>query len=578
MPAASSTSGFFQESPRLQNQFLSDRSLQRVLKYYAPKNVVWSVVPELQRFGGYVVSDEILSWVADAERNPPTVDQFDTFGKIKNQLNTSEGWRMMKNIAATEGIIALAYERKYSEYSRVVQFAKYYLFAPSSAVFTCSLAMTDGCARVIELYSPANKVYDHLISRDPRLFWTSGQWMTERTGGSDVSGTETFATKTSKDPSGQQKYSIRGFKWFSSATDSEVAVLLAREREREKLSCYLGYVKDGGARIIRLKNKLGTKAVPTAEVELNGLNAELLGPPQKGVSVIATVLNITRIHNSVSAVSFLRRAVEIAKTFSKVRKVFGKPLYQVPAHVRTLADVEVQLRAMTHLTFYCVSLLGKTECNVASKQQALTLRILTSIVKAITAKISLAGISECMEGLGGVGYLENEPELNIARIERDAQVLCIWEGTTNVLSDDFIRAVKNHADSLAVISQYFADTLGGIRSKGVLSEMSEEICTSFEEWRDYIANIDLDTLRPNARKVGLFLGELIASALLVADAATDNDTVAVEIARRYLATVKGRDTFSSLTARQLSESKIAELDILIVYGSSIASDILKPRL
>ncbi|KAK9373558.1 uncharacterized protein V1513DRAFT_448512 [Lipomyces chichibuensis] len=91
--------------------------------------------------------------------------------------------------------------------------------------------------------------------------------------------------------------------------------------------------------------------------------------------------------------------------------------------------------------------------------------------------------------------------------------------------------------------------------------MSEEICTSFEAWRYYIANIDLDILRPNARKVGLFLGELMASALLVADAATDNDIVAVEIARRYLAKVKGRDRFTSLTAGQQFEPKIAELGV-----------------
>ncbi|KAK9324247.1 hypothetical protein V1517DRAFT_337062 [Lipomyces orientalis] len=574
MPPASSTNGFFQDTPRLQNQFLSDYSLQRVLKHYAPKAVFRSVAKDLRRFGDYVISKEIFSWVADAEKNLPTVDQFDAFGNIKNQLNTSEGWRMMKNISATEGLIAEAYERKYREYSRVVQFAKYYLFAPSSAVFSCPLAMTDGCARVIELYSPTKTVYGHLISRDPKQFWTSGQWMTERTGGSDVSGTETFATKTSNDPS---TYTIKGFKWFASATDSEVTLLLAREKEAENLSCYLGYVKDGGTRIVRLKNKLGTKALPTAELELNGLAAELLGPRQQGVSVIATVLIITRIHNSVNAVSFLRRALEIAKAFSIVRKVSGKPLFQVQAHVRTLADVEIQHRAMTHLTFYCVFLLGKVECNVAGKEEVFMLRMLTSIVKAITAKVSLAGISECMEGLGGVGYLENEPELNIARLARDAQVLSIWEGTTNVLSDDFIRAVKNHTESLPVISQYFADTLDGIKSADVLSMLSEEIRTAYAQWRDYVANTDLNTLRANARKTGLFLAKLIACTLLVVDAATDNDAVAIEIARRYVAKVKDRDSFSGLKECEVSESKIAELDTLIVYGFPIASEV-KARL
>lgn len=226
-------------------------------------------------------------------------------------------------------IIAIAYERKYGVFSRIVQFAKsvvfsvlymfiaylnrYYIYAPSSALFTCPLAMTDGCARVLSMHAARPDIVQHLTTRDPSQFWTSGQWMTERSGGSDVSGTETFATKSTESGSGSNTYLIDGFKWFSSATDSQVTLLLARENAEQKLSCFLGHVKDGGANIIRLKNKLGTKPLPTAELELRNLKSELIGLPERGVSVISSMLAITRIHNSVNAVAFLRRSLEIAK-------------------------------------------------------------------------------------------------------------------------------------------------------------------------------------------------------------------------------------------------------------------------
>ncbi|KAK9479052.1 acyl-CoA dehydrogenase/oxidase C-terminal [Lipomyces japonicus] len=469
---------------------------------YIPGDILKNVVPDLQVFGDYVVSEEIFSWVADAERNCPHIEQFDAFGNRINKLVTTNGWKKLKDIAAKEGL-----------FSRIIQFSKYYLYCPSSAVFTCPLAMTDGLARVLEIYEPDHNVLQHLTTRDPSQFWTSGQWMTERSGGSDVSGTETFATKVSNEIN---KYLISGFKWFSSATDSNVAILLARENETENLSCFLGY------------------ALPTAELELNGLHAELIGPRTRGVPVIATVLTITRIHNSVSAISFLRRALEIAKEFSKVRKVSGTLLHNLPAHVRTLAEIEVQLRAVMQFTYFCVSLLGKVECHVATKEEKFLLRILTSVVKAATAKICFAGVSECMEGLGGVGYLENEPEINIARLERDAQVLSIWEGTTNVLSDDFIRALKRRQDVSLQILTGVIEKLTFSATTGSLAITGAYLRAEFKNWKTHVERTNVETLRIQARVVLLTFNDLICGSLLVADAARDNDIIATEVARRFV--------------------------------------------
>ncbi|KAK7202484.1 hypothetical protein BZA70DRAFT_102107 [Myxozyma melibiosi] len=568
MAAASASSGFIQSTPQLRNQFTSDPSLQRIFTNRLPKEVSEDVLSDLHDFGQYVVSDEIFDYVQDAESNPPTVETYDAFGNRVNRLRTSYGWKKEKDLAASHGIIAAAYERKYGQDSRVYQFLKYYLYAPSSALFTCPLAMTDGCARVLEIYGVRRDVFDHLTSRDPSNFWTSGQWMTERSGGSDVSGTETYATKL---PGTENKYEVSGFKWFSSATDSQVALLLAREHEKGKLSCFLGDIKSGGANIVRLKNKLGTKPLPTAELELRNLKAELIGDRERGVAVISAVLNITRIHNSVNAAAFLRRSLEIVKEFSLVRKVFGQPLHTVASHVHTLADLEVRQNALMQITFRCVALLGKSECGSASADELFLMRCLPSLVKAYTGKRALAGVSECMEAMGGVGYLENEPALNIARLERDAQVLTIWEGTTNVLCDDFVSVVHAKAQhSVSAFRRFLEKTL-----QNSDRSLSEQILGSFEVWAKYIQGSTLASLRSRGRAVGFYFADIVSAALLSEDAAFDNDPRAVEIARRYAARLSGSDPlakFSENSASDYNTAAVFHNDYLIVFGKPPEKD------
>lgn len=226
---------------------------------------------------------------------------------------------------------------------------RYYILSPSSAITTCPFAMTDGAARLLaqHLPKPASSIQSffpldpvgggreaelqrkvftdahfRLISRDQSTRWTSGQWMTERPGGSDISRSETVAVYSplkysqldGADESGP--WVIDGYKFFSSATDADMSILLARTTSG--LSAFyapmrLSNGKRNGVRIVRLKKKLGTRALPTAELELKGMRAWLIGVEGEGIKEISTVLNITRVHNAVTAVSFMRRGLAIAK-------------------------------------------------------------------------------------------------------------------------------------------------------------------------------------------------------------------------------------------------------------------------
>ncbi|MBT8136883.1 MAG: acyl-CoA dehydrogenase family protein [Gammaproteobacteria bacterium] len=444
---------FIQDAPRLGNQFTGDPLLQRWLRWRLPDHAFGEIVEGLHALGGRVVGD-IAQYAADAEANPPQLRHFDAWGNRADTIVMADGWQKLHAAAATEGIIATAYEQSQGEYSRAHQFARLYLFHPSSALYSCPLAMTDGAASVLlQLGSRqlAQRVVRRLTSRVPEEFWTSGQWMTETAGGSDVSNTGTVAH-----PDGDG-YRLAGHKWFSSAATSEIALTLAQLDGRLSLFYLETRNKDGslnGITIERLKDKLGTRAMPTAELALQGTRARLLGEPGHGVRNIAGMLNITRLYNSVCAVASMRRGLALARDYAHRRTAFGRPLIGHVLHRETLANLEAHYQSAFHLVFHLGLLLGKAEAGVASDAEQLLLRLMTPVTKLYTARLAVASASEVLECFGGAGYIE---DTGLPKLLRDAQVLPIWEGTTNVLSLDASRVLQRQP---AAMEAFVSDVYG----------------------------------------------------------------------------------------------------------------------
>ncbi|KAL1736591.1 hypothetical protein EV714DRAFT_279146 [Schizophyllum commune] len=444
------------------NSYTTDPVLRALLKRILPEEVFGELEPDLVRLG-----DDINTVIRDVHRrcevSDPTLVQYDQWGRRVDRLQTSEGWRKLKAIAQKEGLPALFYERKHGAFSRVDGFARVLMMTGDMHTIFCPISMTDGCARVIELMgTPAMKrdIFPRLISRDPEQAFTAGQWMTERPGGSDVSQTETLATSAGRDHEYGPAYTLDGFKWFSSATDSDVALALGRSGPPSSgsrgLSLFLVPLRkpllgDPGASPIsnnifvhRLKNKFGTKALPTAELSLEGTEGYRVGPENRGVKLITPVLNITRVWSAVHSDSALRRSLFIATSYAKVRKIRGgtQLLQDAPLHVAQLASLHLTYRALTHFSFGVVHLLGKSECGTASAEERHLLRIMTPTVKAFATEKAVPAIADAMSALGGNGYME---ENDIPRLLRDAMVERIWEGTTTVLSLDLARAMKGDA-------------------------------------------------------------------------------------------------------------------------------------
>jgi alkylation response protein AidB-like acyl-CoA dehydrogenase len=463
---------FFQAPPELSNSYDSDALLRSYVRRTFPPEIFAGLDNDYRRLGHRAVTD-ILELARAAEASPPTHIPYDPWGKRIDKIAVSDAWTKLDRIAAEEGIVATAYERKNGALSRIDQFIRLYLFHPSSSIYSCPLAMTDGAARLLEVYgdtSLKNGALKHLTSRDPETFWTSGQWMTERTGGSDVSGTSTIAKPVApagspadgpnSGPAGDKEYRLSGTKWFTSATTSQMAMTLARIEGAPEGSAGLSlfYIEtrdqDGNLRNIRvnrLKEKLGTRALPTAELTLEGTPAKLIGSPGDGVKKISTLFNVTRIYNACCSVGFMRRGLALARDYAHKRHAFGRTLSEHPLHLETIASLEIEFEAAFHLLFHVVALLGKEELGQATADEKAILRLLTPIAKLYTAKQSIAVASEVLESFGGAGYVE---DTGIPSLLRDSQVLAIWEGTTNVLSLDTLRAIEREKS----LAPFIADT------------------------------------------------------------------------------------------------------------------------
>lgn len=617
-----------------------------------PPELRQQVEPEIAELGEDVLAPHIFDLVTDAERNLPYLrgGGRNAFGRSTSELVTGEGWRGLQAFGIERGIVAYNYTADHAAYgahARVLQMLRCHLWEPSGACTTCPGAMTDGATRLLQRHlasdakastTPETKIsetqrkvlqnaYDRLTSRDPARAWTSGQWMTERPGGSDVSQTETVATFVANHGQGANDvdsdglplgpWSIDGFKWFSSATDAGMTILLARTHPGKGLSAFFAPMRRrrpdaapatqvttgsrqkqdtelNGVRIQRLKDKSGTRPVPTAELELKGMRAWMIGQEGDGIREIATVLAITRVHCSIACLGLAGRALGVAKAYSLKRTISGAAggksrllLYRSPLHMQTLADLTIDYHGLMLLTFYTAHIMGLDERQTSSKSAKHSsedsdlvhppadavvplLRALSSLHKAYVCKQSVPLLhAVCMEALGGVGYLMNtESEaLNMARLFRDGTVNAIWEGTTDVLSTDLLRTLTHRKAGKASL-----DALGWLIKTSVVGDTvsSSLLLPAWTALRTRIETTATDILLADARAILFTAAEILIAGLLSADAHTDGSTAVAAMSQRFLLKkgFLGKDSDAAKVAALASVEQRLATDTAIVYGTN----------
>jgi alkylation response protein AidB-like acyl-CoA dehydrogenase len=508
---------FLQDAPTLGNQYDEDRALRSLLARLLPPEVLREVEPSLREMGR--ISAELYPAQLADRLSEPRLTQWSAWGERVDAIVPTPLWREAEHIAAEHGVVATAYERAHGRFSRVHQFALAYLFTPSTDIYSCPLAMTDGAARTLLASGSrelAERAVPRLTARDPARFWTSGQWMTETAGGSDVGRSETVARR---DADGAWR--LYGRKWFTSAAASQMALTLARPEGNgpggKGLALFYVEMRDAegrlrGIRVDRLKDKLGTRKLPTAELTLDGTPAVPVAGLADGVRSIAPMLNVTRTWNAVSAVALMRRGIALARDYARRRVAFGAPLAEQPLHVDTLAGLQAEFEGALHLTFRAVELLGAAEAGEDTEEEARLLRVLTPLAKLTTARQSVAVASEVVEAFGGAGYVE---DTGIPVLLRDSQVLAIWEGTTNVLSLDALRAMQS-AGGVEPVRAELERCAAATRDPGLSAVVGQALAAAGRagDWLGAAAGAGREATEAGARRLALTLGRALEAGLL----------------------------------------------------------------
>ncbi|EJF59538.1 acyl-CoA dehydrogenase NM domain-like protein [Dichomitus squalens LYAD-421 SS1] len=579
--------GFQQPPYPTEHPYLQDPVLPSLLRRILPHEIKKSVDSDLTRLGDVLIKD--IRPLAPLVQ-PASVTQYDEFGRRVDILHTSEGWRRIEAFAIEEGYNAIAYELDYREYSRTVMFVRNMIMTGDCHAIMCPMGMTDGATRLIHLFGTEamkRELLPHLLSRDPATAYLSGQWMTERPGGSDVSQTETRAVPTERvDGDLGDPYILDGLKWFSSAAEGNMAVGLARTGDVSQgsrgLSLFLIPLRMGqyssplsnGVFLHRLKNKVGTHGVPTAELELRGTRAWLLGPLNEGVRCIARMLNITRVHSTIHCVGSLQRCLSIARAYSTVRAVEGGKtlLKDVPMHVAGLVEITLLYKALVNLTFGAIGLLGRSECGLASVEEEARLRLLTPTIKGYAAHWATAGMEQAMGALGGLGYME---ETGIGRLIRDAMVEKIWEGTISVCALDLTRAVSKEPKAVTYYIEWGRSLIQAaearlhspaLRAVEILSASLERLPVHFGE---STTNALLTTPLLNyfaAISCALYLLEHVTWSISVKDATSEVD---LEAFRRWVEEGEIAHTHDQMTKAQEDYHRRIALNSKIVYGGDV---------
>jgi len=505
---------FVQEAPELHNQYDRDRVLQSYVRRQFPESVLKTIEPELTDLGEKA-GGELYDLQQKDLRNEPTLTRWGPWGERLDEIEVTDVWKRAEKLAAERGIVATAYEQEHGARSRIHQMLLAYLFIPSTDMYGCPLAMTDGAARTLldsGNEALADAAVPHLTSRDPETFWTSGQWMTELSGGSDVGRARTTAKQ---DDDGTWR--LYGRKWFTSAITANMALALARPDGNpdggKGLALFYVPIRNGdglrdGIHVHRLKDKLGTRKLPTAELELDGAVAQpVTNDLQHGTRHISPMLNVTRTWNSVTAAALIRRGLALARDYAQKREAFGDTIINHPLHQETLADAQATLEGTFHLSFRLAELLGKKETGEAEPFEEALFRLLTPVAKLTSAKRAVSTTSELLEAFGGAGYVE---DTGLPALHRDAQVLPIWEGTTNVLALDLLRGLKK-VGSIAPLNREVRRCVEAIEAP-TLSEAIRPAIHAYRDaaqWLKQAISEGDDALQAGARRFALTIGHTL---------------------------------------------------------------------
>lgn len=430
------------------NLFTTDTEFDALLALYLPPAVHAHLQPHLQHMGALAGGrlDE-LALVAD--KNPPQLEHRHRTGRDAQAIHKHPAYVALEQVAYGDfGLAILSHTDGVLGWpGRLPPLAKYaltYLFVQAEFGLCCPLSMTDSLTRTLKKYGAPDlvaKYWPQLTATDFADQAQGAMFMTEQAAGSDIANTQTLAQ-----PAADGSWRLTGDKWFCSNPDAAFAMVLARVEGApagmKGISLFLlpRQLDDGSAnhyRIIRLKDKLGTRSMASGEIRMDGAVAYLVGEQGRGFVQMADMVNNSRLSNGVRAAGLMRRAVAEAEFIARERHAFGRALHDMPLMQRQLDKLRIRAEQARTMVLQTSQALQRSD---AGEQGAYALlRILTPLIKFRACRDARQVTGDAMEVRGGCGYIE---EWSDARLVRDAHLGSIWEGTSNIVALDVLRAIR----------------------------------------------------------------------------------------------------------------------------------------
>jgi len=486
---------------------------------FDPLLEIW-LTSRVPRMADYRASlAEFRQWVlteVDAQANytdryaPPSLETYDRNGERVNRIVCNRWYQEQHRELYRRGIIGLPY---LEHAPHLITFTMGYLLAQADISLHCPVTLTGAVAYVLATHSPdtirQRYLYD-LIRTDGQAK-SGGTWVTEQHGGSDVGATTTVAKPNAG------RFALHGLKWFASNANSGLALATARPESAPQGSAGLGlylvpsHLEDGHLnhfRIRRLKDKLGTKGLPTGEIDLLGAEAIEIAPPPLGFKLMMEALEYSRVHNAVGSAGIQRRCLEEALSWAKSRHAFGQPLISYPMVQDELLRMRVQFEAGALLAFEAAIAFDAAQ-QVSGHYT--WLRLVTALAKYLTAEYAIAASRSALELIGGNAYTSDCP---VARLLRDAQVLTVWEGPANIQALELLRVLTPQYQGWERYCNRIQTTLDGLPDDLSHLRQSLELRLEADHEALRVTLQDENSSQRYARKLLHRMSQTLAFALL----------------------------------------------------------------
>ena len=521
------------------NFYEADAGLKRLLDLYLEPALRDRLDPYFERLGR-LAGGKLDELAATADKHPPVLHARDRHGGDEDWIEYHPAYREMEQIAFSDfQFHAMSHRGVFGLDRPLPPVAKYvfqYLFVQAEFGLMCPISVTDTSIHLIRKFGGEElktRLLPRMLAAELDALWKGSQFITEKTGGSDVGAIETAARRDGG------AWRLFGEKWFCSHADADVALLLARPEGAPAGTAGLGLfalprrLDDGrrnAYRIVRLKDKLGTRSMASGEIRLEGAVAYPVGSLANGFKQMLDQVNLSRLSHGVRAAAMMRRCLNEALRAARGRAAFGGRVVDYPLMRRQLMKLMVPAEQALSMVLFAADAMGRAEAG--SREAAQLLRLLTPLVKFRACRDNVAVATGAMEARGGNGYIE---DWVTARLVRDAHIGVLWEGTSNIVALDAVGRAVGKAGAHRALAQRMSERLAA--ADGLPASLRESLGAAFDRAVALAEAVARDpSVEEASRKAASALYHAASAVLLAFEGVQDpRDTRRVLLSRMVLA-------------------------------------------